>query len=76
MTTNIPPDDRNMTWPEIEADVQARAPQKDSSFVLSGPWKKYKEEKFRVLRFFSVGWRVGQDKLKYYLWSRRAWICA
>ncbi len=53
MKSNFPPDDREITWPEIEVNVQARAPQKDSGFVLSGLWKKYKE-KNSGFKVFSV----------------------
>lgn len=37
-------DDRKLTWAEIEEDVASRAYCKDSSFKLSGNWKKFIRE--------------------------------
>jgi hypothetical protein len=34
-------DTRDKLWTELEADVQARFPQKDPKFILKGKWKKF-----------------------------------
>jgi hypothetical protein len=39
----IPIDDREITWAEIEASVASRAENKDSNFKLTGPWKTFRE---------------------------------
>lgn len=38
--STTPKDTRKITWPEIEEDIQQRAPKKDPLFRLAGPWKK------------------------------------
>lgn len=46
-------DNRNKLWVVLEKDVQKRARNKDSKFVLKGPWKKFirDQEGFKI---FSV----------------------
>lgn len=45
MISSTPPDPRSELWSTIEKSIQDRAPKKDSSFNLSGPWKIFQEER-------------------------------
>lgn len=34
-------DTRDTLWPKLEKEIQSKASMKDTSFILSGKWKKY-----------------------------------